>query len=188
MGFFNFIRHDVQKEGEQQNANTHPLPSPQISVIEKNKAEQPLPDKKKRQKDDIDDFFHVNIRNIFKHEPEFVEKYNDGNGKVVEKYMLGLQKPELSSFNQINILRYENGNYDLFFTGQTEVISEDMIDFVNYCADVLGDDFMRKKSFSEKDIRDMNLGVFSRIWHDRVRIENIYYTLTLTLYNICPQI
>ncbi|MDR1257893.1 MAG: hypothetical protein LBK65_01240 [Tannerellaceae bacterium] len=192
MGFFNFIRNDVQKPGEQQNANTQPetpsSPPPSIEEPATIAAQLPSQGLKKKQKDDISDFFNVNILNIFVHEPEFIEKYCAGDGLSVEKYILKLQKRELSSFNQITILRYENGNYDLLFTGDAVEVNTEMENFVNYCVRSLGEDFMRKNDFSEKDVRDIRLGIFSRIWYGRVRIENIYFTLSLTLHDIHPQV
>ncbi|MDR1645470.1 MAG: hypothetical protein LBS05_06580 [Tannerellaceae bacterium] len=144
-------------------------------------------DKKKKNKDDACDFFHVNIYDIFRHEPEFVEKCTDNNDRMLEKYILKLANPELSAFDQIHILKYENGNYDLHFTGHARDVNDEIIEFINYCTDVLGIDFMHKGNFSENDIRDLKLGAFSRVWPTQIRIENVYYTLSLTLYDIPTQ-
>jgi hypothetical protein len=188
MGFLKFIGRDVQKPGEQKNANTYPIPSPEVYATRPIvPPPPPPPEKKKRQKDDISDFFDVDICNIFKHEPEPADSKGAAGGEPVSKYVLGLTKPELSVFNRVDIFLHAGGSYDLHFTGNSETISDDLIAFVNYCAGKLGPDFMQKKAFSENDARDMWLGVFSRIWNGRMRIENIHFTLSLTLYNIHPK-
>jgi hypothetical protein len=174
MELFKFNKQDIQAP-------------PTIQDIKEQQAPPPPPprDQKKKQKDDACDFFHVDIYNIFKHEPEFVEKYDNMQGQTVEKYALKPDKPELSTFSQIHIIKYGNGNYDLHFTGNVKNLNTEMIDFINYCAGVLGPDFMHKKNYSpDDDIRDMRLGVFSRVWPRQIRIENVYYTLSLTLYDI----
>ena len=94
---------------------------------------------------------------------------------------------ELSTFNLLDVFRYENGNYDLVFTGNEMQVKTELIDFIHYCVNVFGADFMQKKEFSQEDVRDMRLGIFSRVWHGQARIENINFRLSLTLYNIVPQ-
>jgi hypothetical protein len=193
MGFFKFIRQndDVQKPKEQENVIKN-VTIPQTPVFpDATKPEvgtpQSLPQNEKKQKNDACDFFNVKIYDIFSHQPEFIEKTKSGNGKLVEKFTLKLNEPELSTFNLLNVFRYENGNYDLVFTGNEMQIKTDLIDFIHYCVNVLGADFMQKKEFSQEDVRDMRLGIFSRVWHGQARIENIRFRLSLTLYNITPQ-
>ncbi|MDR1918526.1 MAG: hypothetical protein LBQ65_02635 [Tannerellaceae bacterium] len=156
----------------------------QGSITRQETSEQALSGNKRKQKDDACDFFTIDIYHIFKHEPEFVEKYEDDYGQTVEKYTLKLNTLELSVFNQVNILRYENGDYDLLFTSNSNVVSSELKDFVAYCADVLGPDFMQKRQFNDEDVRDLRLGIFSRVWRREIRIENVYFTLSLSLYGI----
>jgi hypothetical protein len=192
MKFFKFTKQEVQ---EQQEVIMQPTvqpfaqqrPSMQEPVARQEPLAPVLSDNKKKQKDDACDFFHIDIYNIFKHNPDFVEKSEDADGQVVEKYTLPLRTPELSVFIQVNVTRYANGRYDLHFLSKTNEVSQELIEFVNYCADVLGSDFMQKGHFSDKDVRDIRLGVFSRVWRREIRIENIYFSLSLTLYGIPPQ-
>ncbi|MDR2810496.1 MAG: hypothetical protein LBB84_08100 [Tannerellaceae bacterium] len=162
-------------------------PSFQEPVARQELPVQSLSDNKKKQKDDACDFFHIDIYNIFKHNPEFFEKGESTDGRPIDKYILPLKTPELSVFLQVNISKYENGRYDLHFLSKSNEIPQELKDFIEYCADVLGADFMQKKYFSEDDVRDLRLGVFSRVWRREIRIENIYFTLSLTLFNIPPQ-
>jgi hypothetical protein len=174
MELFKFNKQDIQapsttQDTQEQQATLPPLPREQ----------------EKTQKEDASDFFHVDIYDVFKHDPEFVEKYDNMQGQTVEKYTFKLSKPELSTFTQIHILKYGNGNYDLHFTSNVRELNTEMIDFINYCAGVLGPDFMQKTTYAKNDdLRDMRLGVFSRVWPKQVRIENVYFTLSLTLYDI----
>ncbi|MDR2117977.1 MAG: hypothetical protein LBP25_00365 [Tannerellaceae bacterium] len=151
------------------------------------RQEPPAPsDNKKKQKDDACDFFHIDIYNIFKHNPVLLEQSVDAEGKPLEKYMLSLKTPELSVFTQVNISKYESGHYDLQFLSRSNEVPEELKEFITYCADVLGPDFMQKKYFSADDVRDLRLGVFSRVWRREIRIENIYFSLSLTLFRIPP--
>jgi hypothetical protein len=193
MEFFKFIKQDTQKQQEQPNtapptAEQTPSPEPAPVVVPKKAPVQPpvhVPQKK--QKEDACDFFSVDIYNIFKHKPAFAEKYTDGIGRTVEKYILKPDKWELSAFNRIDVLKYENGHYDLHFSGEEKTLNSEIIEFINYCTSVLGPDFMQKQDLSADDTRDMKLGAFSRVWNRHLRIENIYFTLSLTLYDITPQ-
>ncbi|MDR1938417.1 MAG: hypothetical protein LBQ73_07955 [Tannerellaceae bacterium] len=162
-------------------------PSFHGSVTRQETMEQPLSGNRKRQKDDACDFFTIDIYNIFKHEPELVEKYDYAEGRPVEKYMLKLNTLELSVFNHLDILKYENGNYDLVFTSKTNEVSNDLKEFLEYCTGVLGVDFMQKGNFSDGDVRDLRLGIFSRVWRRQIRIENVYFTLSMTLWDIPAQ-
>ena len=193
MGFFKFIRQndDVQKPKEQENVikNVTIPQTPVFPDATKPEVRTPpsLPKNEKKQRNDACDFFNVMIYDIFSHKPEFMEKTKSGNGKVAEKFTLRLNEPELSTFNLLDVFRYENGNYDLVFTGNEMQVKTELIDFIHYCVNVFGADFMQKKEFSQEDVRDMRLGIFSRVWHGQARIENINFRLSLTLYNIVPQ-
>jgi hypothetical protein len=37
------------------------------------------------------------------------------------------------------------------------------------------------------DANDLRLGAFSRFWLGKVRIDNVYLSLNITLYNIRPE-
>jgi hypothetical protein len=133
------------------------------------------------------EFFNVSIYDIAQHNPELVEKGIDAHGHATEIYSLNLAEPEMALFHHVDVRKYANGNYDLRFTSQRNELTEEVSDFVDFCIEALGPDFMRKTNICNDDVRDMRLGVFSRIWAGRVRIENIDFTLSLTLYNIEPK-
>jgi hypothetical protein len=186
MGFINFLKQNGQKQEEEKEVTMQEMPILQSPETENETAEQLFFETGKTPKEDICDFFHVNIYSIFKHSPELVERRKDADGGNVEVYTLKLAKPELNIFHQVDILKREDGSYDLHFSSRTNRMSEELTAFIHYCVDVLGPDFMQKRGISDSDLRDMGLGVFSRIWIEQVRIENIYFTLSLTLY-ITPQ-
>jgi hypothetical protein len=192
MMFFKFSKQDVQ---EQQVVTMQPTVHPfaqqrafmQEPVARQEPPVQTLSDNRKKQKEDACDFFSVDIYNIFKHKPELLEKGEDAEGRPVEKYTLELKPLELAVFHRVNVIKYETGHYDLCFSSKTNKVSEELKEFINYCANVLGLDFMQKGVFSNtEDVRDIRLGVFSRVWRREIRIENIYFTLTLVLYGIPP--
>jgi hypothetical protein len=192
MNFFKFNKSDVQKKEVTMQPTVHPFTQQRVSfqepaVARQEPSVQPLSGNKKNQKDDACDFFNIDIYNIFKHNPEFLEKGENAEGRPVERYILPLEIPELSIFRQVNVSKYENGRYDLHFLSKSNEVPQELKDFIEYCADVLGPDFMQKKYFSDDDVRDLRLGVFSRVWRRQMRIENINFTLSLTLLDIPPQ-
>ncbi|MDR1160877.1 MAG: hypothetical protein LBK45_00920 [Tannerellaceae bacterium] len=166
---------------------------------EKEKKKEPEKEKKKEKEmekkrekepekavEDIADFFSVNIYDIFKHNPKSVRRGKGANGHPMELFALELPKLELSTFFRVLILQYENKRYDLVFISNTNEASDSLKKFIDFSCKAFGPDFMRKGSFNANDIRDAALGVFSRIWYNKARIENASLTLTLTLYGITP--
>ncbi|MDR0748779.1 MAG: hypothetical protein LBF62_04320 [Tannerellaceae bacterium] len=153
----------------------------------------PLPPEKEKEKEedkeeeDIADFFTIDIYDIFKYNPISVRKGKGVNGYPVEIFELELPGLELSTFFKVEILHYENKRYDLVFVSNTNAAGDRLKKFIDFSCKVFGPDFMQKGSFNADDLRDATLGVFSRIWYNKARIENTSFTLTLTLYGITPE-
>jgi hypothetical protein len=143
-----------------------------------------LPENKK---EDIADFFTINIYDIFQYDPKPVRKGKGANGCPVEIFEVTLSEPELSTFFKVEILQYENKQYDLVFISKINEIKDDLKEFIDFSCEAFGPDFMNKGSFHANDLRDAVLGVFSRIWYNKARIDNTSFTLTLILFNITPK-
>jgi hypothetical protein len=193
MGFLKFGKHhsqtssNTEKEPETErplNIETPVTPPAQEDIPKPSAA--PLPSKKKEE-EDVADFFTINIYDIFKYEPRPVRKDKDANGHPVEIFELELPELELSAFFKVYILHYENRQYDLVFVSNINEAGESLKKFIDFSCKAFGPDFMQKGSFNANDLRDAALGVFSRIWYNKVRIENTSFTLTLTLYGIRPE-
>ncbi|MDH6305066.1 hypothetical protein M2459_001803 [Parabacteroides sp. PF5-5] len=195
MGFFNFRKQEKQElANNTQEKEQETIPEVQTPVQPPLQKEILKPDipfisnsKKKKEKDDINGFFSIDIYNIFKHNPELTEKHASIDGKTAEAYTLKLPNLELSTFFKVEIFKFEDGHYDLFFLSNVNEIRDDLKEFCTFCATSLGPDFMNKGSINDKDYRDAALGVFSRIWSNKVTIDNLYFTICLRLSNITPQ-
>ncbi|MDR3141529.1 MAG: hypothetical protein LBU37_07390 [Tannerellaceae bacterium] len=197
MGLFKFGKHhsqtssDTKKELETEGPLNIIIETPVMPPIQKEISDPlppPPPEKKKEKKEeeDIADFFTVNIYDIFKYNPESAGKGKGANGHPAELFELELPELELSAFFKVEILRYENQRYDLVFASNTNEIGDRLKKFIDFSCKAFGPDFMRKGSFNANDLRDVPLGVFSRIWYGKARMENTSFTLTLTLYGITP--
>ncbi|MDR0537867.1 MAG: hypothetical protein LBH04_07505 [Tannerellaceae bacterium] len=132
----------------------------------------------------IGDFFKVDIYDIFRYDMEYRGRKAPRNGRQAEYFDMGLEQLELGCFCKVEAARYENGLYDLIFRSRTRVINEEVQSLMAFCLENYGKDFMRKGMLVKADWNDLRLGAFSRFWIDRVRLENIYFHVNLTLYNI----
>jgi hypothetical protein len=192
MRFFKFGKRNSQTSSNiKKELVTEGSPNTEIPVAppaqkEIHKPFVPFPSKNKKEKEDIADFFIINIYDIFKYDPKPVRKDKGANGRPVEIFEATLPEPELSTFFKVEILQYENKQYDLVFISKTNEIRDDLKEFIDFSCKAFGPDFMQKGSFHANDLRDAALGVFSRIWYNKVRIDNTSFTLTLILFNITP--
>jgi hypothetical protein len=165
------------------------LPTPSLIpfMAERTLNWPPAAAHKEERKEDFGDFFKVNIYDIFRYKPVPAETNEPAEGKSAGKYTLALNEPELATFSQADIIRYGNGNYDLVFSSEINEVNEDVKAFIDFCVQKLGPDFMHKEAFTASDAQDALLGVFSRVWYNEIRIDNVYFTLTLTLFDITPE-
>jgi hypothetical protein len=192
MGFFKFGKQHSQTSSNTEKAPETERPlsieTPVTPPVQK-EIPTPLPSlpSEKKEKEDVADFFTVNIYDIFKYGPEPVRKGKGANGHPVEIFELELPELELSAFFKVEIHQYENKKYDLVFISNTNEAGDRLKQFIDFSGKAFGPDFMQKGSFNANDLRDAALGVFSRIWYNKVRIENTSFTLTLTLYGITPE-
>jgi hypothetical protein len=190
MGFFKFGKQHKQEPSEFQNIQApiekEVLPIPQVipqEVKENKSIFTPQPGKKKN---DISDLFRINIYDIFKYAPKLVETITL-QGETAEKYSVKLPNPELGTFDKADIIKYPNGAYDLIFAGNINEISKELKEFVDFCVSKYGKDFMNKEGIVRQDHCDLVLGVFSRVWHNKLRIENVNFTISLSMYHIVKE-
>ena len=193
MGFFNFWKkkgkETVEPQSKSQSVHSTQQPKNVSSTtpVTPSRAEvQKHSTRSKGKKEDIGDLFKINIYNMFKYEPKFIED-TLLNGKQVKKYTLKLPDLELATFYKAEIVQHQNGTYDITFLSNVNEIRQNLVDFVDSCLNLYGTDFMNKGSIVDDDYRDSSMGVFSRIWYNKLRMENVYFTMSLTLHNITPQ-
>jgi hypothetical protein len=178
MRFFKFGKHNSQTSSD----------------IEKEPVAEGPPNTKtpveptvQKEKEDIADFFTIKIYDIFQYNPKPVGKGKGANGRPVEIFEVSLPEPELSTFFKVEIRQYENKQYDLVFISQTNEIRDELKEFIDFSLEAFGPDFMNKRSVNANDLRDAALGVFSRIWYNKARIDNTSFALTLILFDITPE-
>ena len=148
----------------------------------------------------IDDFFKIDIRDIFKYHPkfsyekenEYIKKVNgeierDGykvedNYKVIDKYYdLRLEELELGTFYKIEILQSHNDSYWLTFEGRDNMLTQELYDFVNFCFEEYGFDDMGKGKIEESDWALIASNRFIRMW-DNILLSMDDGFMTLRIY------
>jgi hypothetical protein len=190
MRFFKFGKRDSQTSSNPEKEPVTEGPpntnTPVVLPVQEETYLPPVSLPPEKEKEDMADFFTINIYDIFQYDPKPVKKGKGTNGRPVEIFEVLLPEPELSTFFKVEILQYENKHYDLVFISRTNEVRDDLKEFIRFSCEVFGPDFMNKGSFNANDLRDAALGVFSRIWYNKARIDNTSFALTLILFNITP--
>lgn len=138
-----------------------------------------------RDYNEIEDFFKIDIRDIFKYEPkfsyenenEYIKKLNEKNGeegyKVIDKhYDLKLKELELGTFYKIEILQNHDDSYWLIFEGKDYMLTQELYDFVNFCFNKYGYDDLGNGIITTEDWILISSNKFIRIWDD-IYLTNI---------------
>ena len=124
---------------------------------------------KDNDKNEISDFFKIDINNIMSYKPEFISSSKNTTGYDVKKYLLNLPQPELSIFNKLEILDVSKENYNLIFKSSIKTMSKGLIEFVNFCVDKFGIDM----SGEGKIHAPISYGdQFTRMWNNGIMIDN----------------
>ncbi|MDR2496808.1 MAG: hypothetical protein LBD21_06740 [Tannerellaceae bacterium] len=190
MGIFNFTKQNVESTPEVKAPEARPeTPQPVVNVAPvkpENKKNKPVDYSAGRNNDDISSFFSVDINNIFKYAPEPTGSHEYSKGHLAQVYLLKLSQLELGTFSKVYVIQYEDMHYDLAFRSTISGVKPELQEFMAFCASKYGPDFMSKGEFKEADISDLNLGAFSRLWMNKIRIDNIYMHINLTFYDIKP--
>ena len=191
MGIFNFTKQNVESTPEVKAPEARPVvppapanPAPAKTETKRNKPADLISGR--NMKDDVSAFFNVSIHNIFKHKPEPTGNHEYAKGRLSEVYLLKLNQLELGTFNKVYVIQHEDSCYDLAFRSVISGVKPELQEFMAFCAEKYGPDFMRKGEFTEADLSDLNLGAFSRLWMNKIRIDNIYMHINLTFYDIQP--
>jgi len=133
-------------------------------------------------KEKLVDFLNIDIHNIFKYQPILVEE--DANKSIprVDIYALNCNERVLSTFEEVDIIRFGEHEYNLIFKSQLDQPSSEMIRFINACADEFGLDINGQGKVTQEDIELMKYGLFSRFWRD-ISIHNLDYQMTMMIFD-----
>lgn len=177
---------DEQHIPEQPYSASYEPSQPPANPVAKEEENQRSFFRKKSKKDEFSSLFKIDIYNIFKYEPKLEgEVYR--SGKPAKKYTFKLSELELATFYKVDIFQFQNGDYELLFRSNINELRDGLKEFVDFCVKDRGLDFMNKGGITQEDYDDAYLGIFSRVWHNFLRIENINFRLTLTIYDIPGQ-
>lgn len=143
------------------------------------KEEKPLEPKKER----LEDFFKIDIRDIFKYEPEY--KYTDTNivGKGVRHYSLRLKQLELGMFYEIEIIQVAENEFTLVFNGRGNCITTELADFLKYYTSENGLDESGYGYVEQSDYMNLQRHIFSRFWKN-LMIDNMNGNMVMSILGI----
>lgn len=136
-------------------------------------------------KNELKDFFKIDIENIFKYNPQFSHSEKTESGNEVQHYNLQLKELELGLFNEIEILKVGENEFNLVFKGKNNTITKDLKTLVNFCYKKYGVDSMGNGAIVNSDLMDVKNNLFNRIWSE-VMISSYYgdNNIGMTLFNI----
>jgi hypothetical protein len=184
MGIFNFTKPNGEMdpgpdslENEEDIAGTSQAASPED-------AKAKAPQAAYLMRKDLGSFFNINIYDIFKHKPEYDGKREYEKGLWADCYTMKLNPAEMSIFNKVHVIMHGEKRYDLIFRSDECYINNDLRNFIDQCLADMGPDFMGKGRYTAADDNDVFLGAFSRFWVDKIRIDNVFFAVNLTMYNI----
>ena len=136
-------------------------------------------------KNELKDFFKIDIENIFKYNPQFSHSEKTESGNEVQHYNLQLKELELELFYEIEILKVGENEFNLVFKGKNNTITKDLKALVNFCYKKYGSDSMGNGIIVDSDLADAKNHLFLRLWGE-VMISNHYgdNNIGMTLFNI----
>ncbi len=134
------------------------------------------------------DFFKIDVGNIFQYpDIHFIKVEQNKLGQFINKYCMQLKDIELSMFDRLEIIYHETGSKTLVFSGKYNKLSNEAIDFINFCAEKYGPDVLNSGCSGKVTKQDlsaiMNGITFSRMWSD-ISIDNYNNTFELTLLGV----
>lgn len=141
---------------------------------------------KSTKKQSIEDFFQIDIHDIFRYNPEYLGEEENDIGSRFKKHRLMLNKPELSMFSEVQINEFGNNDQTLIFVSKENVISKDLKKFISFCTNKFGLDDLNKGEITERDIDHIQKGIFSRMWtKNNVWVDNNSNgEMLLTLFSV----
>lgn len=134
------------------------------------KESKPSEPKKER----LEDFFKIDIRNIFKYGPEY--EYSDTNimGREIKHYKLSLNHLELGIFYEVGICQLSQNEFTLIFKGKENRITSELSDFLSFYTEKNGLDEMGCGKIEQSDYANLQKHIFSRMWKQLMIDNNLW--------------
>lgn len=116
----------------------------------------------------VDEAIGVDFSDMSKYPVVFKKKEIDDKGGLSLIYSLKLEEPKFGIFDKMEIVQLEIDQCYARLTSSKTDLTQEVIDFTNFCAQTFGKDIMGKGTF--KNSERNNLSMFSRSW-DKIRID-----------------
>ena len=130
----------------------------------------PLESKKER----LEDFFKIDIKDIFKYCPEYTHTEISATGNEVKHYCLLLKELELGIFFDMEILQVAENEYTLIFKGMDNGITDDLFEFLEFYTNKYGLDEMGCGRIEQADYQYVASHSFSRLWKNLMIDNNVF--------------
>lgn len=118
----------------------------------------------KVQKENIEDFFKIDLKNIMEYKPIFTHSDLNEAGREVKYYNMRLKELELGLFYDLNIAEVEEREYNITFKGRNNSITKELSDFLDFYTNKYGLDEMGCGKIEPSDYHYINSHLFSRMW------------------------
>lgn len=119
----------------------------------------------------IEDFFNIDIRDIFKYNPEYTHTELSATGNEVKHYRLRLKQLELGIFYELDILKVGENECNITFKGRSNAIAHELARFLEFYTDKYGLDEMGCGKVDYSDYSLLESHLFSRMWKN-LMIDN----------------
>ncbi|WP_018669501.1 hypothetical protein [Bacteroides gallinarum] len=130
------------------------------------------PEREEQVKNDIADFFHIDINNLFQYSPTYSHSEENIAGKEVRHYKLRLKELELGVFYELKIIEVGENELNVSFIGRSSILTDELKEFINFCANCYGLDNSGYGRIENKDYLDVERKLFSRMWN-KIWITNL---------------
>lgn len=141
---------------------------------------------KSDKKEKVEDFFKIDIHDIYKYNPEYLGEEVNDFGTILKKYRLVLDRPELGIFDKLEINGFDNNSHNLIFKSNKNVLSKELREFIKFCTNKFGLDSSKEGEITNKDLNYIRQGIFSRMWtKNNVWVDNnSNRKILLTLFSV----
>lgn len=123
-------------------------------------------------KNDISDFFKVDINNLFKYSPVYSHSETTSFGNEVKHYNLKLKELELGLFFEIEVIKVGENEYNIVLKGIKNEMTSNLSKFISFCTKKYGLDMNGNGVVTKSEYEDIKDNVFSRMWN-KVWIGNM---------------
>lgn len=125
----------------------------------------------KMQKENVEDFFKITLKEIMDYQPTFTHSEVNAVGREVKHYNLRLKELELGLFYELDIAEVGEREYNITFKGRNNSITKELSDFLEFYTNKYGLDEMGYGKIEQTDYHYIGSHLFSRMWKNLI-IDN----------------